>query len=373
MTHFLINSLKGGGAERLVLNICKEFDQADILITEPRIDYPTDSVSIVTLTGIWNRFKYGGIPFAALRLKNYVQENELVIVSLFRSFLLIYLFSFLRNIKYICWVHNDTKIYVKNPLVKWLYKKIFLRASKIVVNSQKAKKDLSNLALCKEEKVEVIYNYLDFQRIHKLKEEPVEKAIDFQKETIFIAAGRLHKIKGFNHLIEAFALASQKGMKAKLVILGDGEERERLLNKIEALKLSKQVLLLGFKKNPYPYIKNSKALLFSSLSEGFGNTILESIICGTPVISTDIDSGPREILSKKENYLFRTKAVEFANFGILMPAFDNDSAIEIWANTLLEITNKRSLLEDYKNLDLNDLDVFSDEKIIQQWKEIITL
>ncbi len=371
MLHFIINSLKGGGAERLVLNIGKEFQGASILITEPRIDYPTDGVEVKTLTGVWNTFKYLGIPFAALRLRKHIKENDLVVVSLFRSFLLVFLFSFLRKINYICWVHNDTKIYVKNPLLKFVYRIIFNRAHKVVVNSKKAKKDLSDLELCSDEKVQVIYNYLDYQRIQRLKEEEIETPVDFEQEIVFIAAGRLHKVKGFDYLIEAFAKAIKGEQPAKLLILGSGQEEQQIREKIIELGVEQQVLLLGFQKNPYPYIKKSTALLFSSISEGFGNTILEAIICGTPVISTDIDSGPREILSKKEDFLFRTNVPERAKFGILMPSFDKKEAVELWTEIIRKAVSKTSFLEGYNNIDLSDLEDFSDEKIIQQWKEIV--
>ncbi|HDR1501899.1 TPA: glycosyltransferase, partial [Pasteurella multocida] len=82
----------------------------------------------------------------------------------------------------------------------------------------------------------------------------------------------------------------------KLYIVGDGECREKLEKQIESLNLQEDCFLLGNKDNPYPLIKNAKLFLHTSLKEGLPTVILESMACGTPVISMDCPTGPKEIL-----------------------------------------------------------------------------
>ncbi|ARA71001.1 glycosyltransferase [Pasteurella multocida] len=86
------------------------------------------------------------------------------------------------------------------------------------------------------------------------------------------------------------------GIQEKLYIVGDGECREKLEKQIESLNLQEDCFLLGNKDNPYPLIKNAKLFLHTSLKEGLPTVILESMACGTPVISMDCPTGPKEIL-----------------------------------------------------------------------------
>ncbi|HDR1588666.1 TPA: glycosyltransferase, partial [Pasteurella multocida] len=88
----------------------------------------------------------------------------------------------------------------------------------------------------------------------------------------------------------------KRGIQEKLYIVGDGECREKLEKQIESLNLQEDCFLLGNKDNPYPLIKNAKLFLHTSLKEGLPTVILESMACGTPVISMDCPTGPKEIL-----------------------------------------------------------------------------
>jgi glycosyltransferase involved in cell wall biosynthesis len=101
--------------------------------------------------------------------------------------------------------------------------------------------------------------------------------------------------KDFPTLIEAFRLLRDKAM-ARLIILGEGEERGQLEALIMASGLSADVDLHGFVENPYAYLSRADAFVLSSRWEGLPTVLIEALACGCPVVATDCPSGPREIL-----------------------------------------------------------------------------
>ena len=112
---------------------------------------------------------------------------------------------------------------------------------------------------------------------------------------VFLAVGRLAPQKDFRTLIRAFALVHSR-MPARLMILGEGEERARLERLIAEYGLQQDVQLPGFVSNPYPYIAAASGVVLSSRYEGAPSVLVEALALGTPVVSTDCPSGPGEIL-----------------------------------------------------------------------------
>lgn len=142
--------------------------------------------------------------------------------------------------------------------------------------------------------LKTIYNPIELDVINFKKEEKVDV-----KNEYILAVGRLHKQKDYPTLIESFSLLKDKTI--KLLILGEGKERSKIEKIIKNLNLENRIKLLGNVDNPYKYMKNSKILVLSSIYEGFGNVLIESLACGTPVISTNCISGPSEIIKDEYN------------------------------------------------------------------------
>jgi glycosyltransferase involved in cell wall biosynthesis len=109
------------------------------------------------------------------------------------------------------------------------------------------------------------------------------------------AAGRLIPIKGFSVLINAFKGISADHINLKLIILGDGPERNELIELIYKLKLEDRVILKGFVSNPYPYFKKAKLCVVSSIEEGFPNVLLQMVALNTAVVSTLCAGGIEDI------------------------------------------------------------------------------
>jgi len=115
------------------------------------------------------------------------------------------------------------------------------------------------------------------------------------RHPLVLGAGCLAPHKGFPHLIEAFALV-RKRIDARLIIIGEGPERERLRGMAASLGLAEFVDLPGFQVNPYPFFRRADVFVVSSLYEGLPTVLIEALALGTPVVATDCSSGPREIL-----------------------------------------------------------------------------
>ncbi len=154
-----------------------------------------------------------------------------------------------------------------------------------------------------------IYNFLDFDLINKKSEEKMEE--DYGKYIISI--GSLTKNKNHELLINAFKILKDKyKVSEKLLIVGEGKERENLEKQIRELNLGNDILLLGQKENPYKYIKNSELYVLSSKNESFSLTLVEAMFKKKLVISVK-SNGPIEILeNNKYGVLIENDADEIA-------------------------------------------------------------
>ena len=109
-----------------------------------------------------------------------------------------------------------------------------------------------------------------------------------------IASGRLVRQKGFDRLLEVVGKLKKDGFQFELLILGEGEERTALEEKVRLLKIEETVKLLGFQSNPYNIMVTGDVLVVSSRSEGYSTVVTEGIILGLPIIATEC-AGMREL------------------------------------------------------------------------------
>lgn len=149
----------------------------------------------------------------------------------------------------------------------------------------------------------VIYNGFNIENIKKLANEPLPSCLEyFFQNPVILCVGRLVQQKRFDLAIKAFAIAQDRlPDQTKLLIAGEGPLYDDLQNLIHQLDLKDKVYLVGFHSNPFSLFKKAFLFLLSSDYEGFGRVLIESMICGCPVIAHDCPVGPREIL-KNEQY-----------------------------------------------------------------------
>ena len=154
-----------------------------------------------------------------------------------------------------------------------------------------------------------LYNPYDAEGITELSKEKVTdlpwKMEDEDRPRILIGVGRDDPVKGFWHLIKAFYLVQKEIPQMRLIIMGDGSF-EQAKSLVSELQLEQKVYFPGVRKNPYKYLAASEMFLLSSYTEGFPNVLVEAMILGRPLISTDCRTGPAEIL-------------EHGKYGILVP------------------------------------------------------
>jgi glycosyltransferase involved in cell wall biosynthesis len=196
-------------------------------------------------------------------------------------------------------------------LVKWLYPK----ARRIIAVSPGVADDLQTAFGIPPEKLVVISNPIDIDDIRARSQEAETVA---PAEEFGMAMGRLVPNKNFRMLIDAFAAAQIGG---KLLILGDGPERGALTAQIEQLGLTGRVVMPGFSANPFATLRKAAYFTLPSNAEGFPNSLLEAMSVGVPVISTNCQSGPSEVLADlaREDV---APGVVFAEHGILVPPND---------------------------------------------------
>lgn len=239
-------------------------------------------------------------------------------------------------------------------LIKTFYK----HADVIMANSRGNAKNLENNFNCKD--VININNPFDLQKIKTLSKEK----IDFRNEDFtFITIGRMDTGKNHKLLINAI-----KKINAKLYIIGDGELKEEIQKQITYLKLEKKVFLLDKQSNPYKYLAKADCFVFGSNHEGFPNVLLEALACELPVISTDCQSGPREILAPSTDINFQLQNnIELAEYGILTPVEN----IEKLTEAMNLIIHNKKLRDDYKEKASKRANDFRLENIIKQYKNML--
>ena len=169
--------------------------------------------------------------------------------------------------------------------------------NKIVTICDEMKEETANLFPFLKDKLLRIYNPFNFNRILTLSEESVKNII-YYKEDFIIAIARLttHQ-KDFSTLIKGFKRAKELGgISEKLLILGDGPDREKIEKMIKDENMEKDIILLGSIKNPYPWLKKAKIFVHSSKYEGLPTVLIEALILNKKVISSSCPTGPKEIL-----------------------------------------------------------------------------
>ncbi|RMF22614.1 MAG: glycosyltransferase [Cyanobacteria bacterium J083] len=186
--------------------------------------------------------------------------------------------------------------YRSSRLSPLMAKLLYPWANGIIAVSHGSAEDLGKITGLSLDKIKVIYNPVITPQLIKQATEPSNHPWFNEGEPpVILGVGRLAPQKDFPSLIQAFAQV-EKLRPCRLVILGEGRERKPLQNLINQLGLQDKVALPGFVTNPYAYLAKAAVFVLSSVYEGLPTVLIEAMAVGTPVISTDCESGPREIL-----------------------------------------------------------------------------
>ncbi|WP_027250135.1 glycosyltransferase [Planktothrix agardhii] len=180
------------------------------------------------------------------------------------------------------------------------------------------------------EKTHSIYNpIVSAQLLEKLQEPVNHPWFAPGQPPVILGVGRLTPQKDFATLIRAFVQV-RKQHQARLMVLGEGTKLDYLKGLVRDFDLTEDVAFPGFVDNPYSYMARAGVLVLSSAWEGFGNVLVEAMVAGTPVVSTDCESGPAEILAQ-------------GKYGKLVPVADSQAMAEAILATLTEPANPEFL------------------------------
>ena len=203
-----------------------------------------------------------------------------------------------------------------------LIRRWYPRAHRILAVSNGLANELSRVAAVPRERISVIYNPIDLGRVAGLAAQDLDDPwFRPGQPPVLLAVGRLHRQKDYPTLLRAFARVKER-REARLVILGEGDERPRLEALIGELGIADNVRLLGFQTNPYAYMARAAVFVLSSAWEGLSNVLIEALACGCRVVSTDCQHGPAEVLGD-------------GRYGMLVPV-GNPEALASAIGTALE-------------------------------------
>ena len=189
---------------------------------------------------------------------------------------------------------------------KIISKKIYM----VTCPSYKTRQDLLKTGIFPEKILKILYDpIIEVNKINKYLCKKEKSELISKK--YFLNVGRLTKQKNQILLIKAFSKISAVNKDLNLIIVGDGEEKTNLINYIKFKNLENKVFLVGFIENIYPFVKNSIAVISTSLWEDPGAVMIEASFCNKNVISSNCPNGPEEFLSSDMgNYLFKNNDVD---------------------------------------------------------------
>jgi N-acetylgalactosamine-N,N'-diacetylbacillosaminyl-diphospho-undecaprenol 4-alpha-N-acetylgalactosaminyltransferase len=319
---FVINSLAGGGAERVMatlLNNSKDWLDAHeialaVLDEGPRAFALPDWLTIFQLDC------RGGLAASITGLRRVVRDYrpDVTISFLTRANLANGVVMMNRRRPWIISERTSTPAHLgsrsKQLATKLMMRAIYPRASRVIAVSAGVADKLEHGFGVPPGKVEVLPNPVDIDALHASASARDELQLD---EPYIVAVGRMVSVKNYRMLIHAFAQAK---LPCRLVIAGDGPERDALKSLAGDLGIAERVVMPGWLSNPYPVLSRASVFALSSKVEGFPNALVEALALGVPVVATNCHDGPAEILARRR--VDEVAGVTVVDAGILTPVDD---------------------------------------------------
>lgn len=292
----VIPTLQGGGAERNFIYLFRFLKRHGHDVSMLVFDLKGAFVSeVIGEDGVVNINKRG--KFALVDYYRYLKSEKpdvvistIAIANLFSGVLKL----FFPKIKFICREANILSIENHGFVFDFLYRIFVHKADIVVAQSLDMKSDLINSYNIPSTSIEVINNPVDSERILSSLEGKAVALKDTDSSVVLLSVGRLAPQKGYLEFIRV--LAETKGIDFMYYILGEGELKYEIEREVTRLGLEDRVKLLGFRDSPYAYMKAADFVVLPSLHEGFPNVLLESCVCGTPVLANNCMGGINEIV-----------------------------------------------------------------------------
>ncbi|WYP25858.1 glycosyltransferase [Alkalihalobacillus sp. FSL W8-0930] len=302
---FILYSLDGGGVERLTLHLINGLldkgYKVDLLVVQLKgeyVDEIPDGVNLIHLDK-------ANLRSSLLAIRGYLKVHQPDVLISAKDYINLIVLTAKKltrvKTKVIVSSHvNITEQARRLPQfnnVKRGISFMYRFADDIVCVSKGVAEDIRKVSRVSSEKVHVIYNPIVTPELIENGAKTVHHPWFDEGKQVLVSVGRLHVQKDYPTLLHAFKKVSDE-REVRLLLVGDGQEMDSLQALAKELKLTDLVDFVGFKNNPYPYMKQADLFVLSSAWEGFGNVLIEAFAMGTTVVATDCPSGPAEILEQ---------------------------------------------------------------------------
>jgi len=278
------------------------------------------------------------------------QKPDFLIIHLITSLPLFLLIIFKFKTRFILRISGLPKLGI---LRKFLWKKALSKIYIVTCPTRSTAKYIESLGIVDKKKIKILFDpIIEINKICLQKKQRID--LPFKKTEYFIAVGRLTRQKNFLMLCEAVKKIIINFPAFKLVIAGDGEDKNKILSYITKHNLENNIFLLGYVKNIFPYIKSSQGFFLSSLWEDPGFVLIEAGACKIPVFSSDCLEGPKEIIKDNVNgILFKSNDINdfVKNFDRFNNIINNEDLKKKLILNNLILTKKFSLFSHYLKLD----------------------
>lgn len=337
--------LSGGGAERVMVNLAEGFARrglrVDMVLVQAAGAYLSQIPPGIRIVDLHARSAYTAFPGLIAYLRR--EKPEALLSTLDLTNLIAILSGRLARTptRLVIRIANTVSIQHRSPAKKGLERLalswIYPWADEVVAISDSVAADLSRYTGIPEGRIRTILNPTISPRLMEEAGQPLDHPwFSPGAAPVVLGVGRFTRQKDFGTLVSAFArLRATKP--ARLIILGEGEERSHLENFVQERGMAGDVELPGFVQNPYAYMRRAAVFVLSSIWEGLPNSLIEALACGCPVVSTDCPGGPAEIL-------------DGGKYGHLVPPGDPESMAEAIGKVLKGDTRQppRSWLAKYE-------------------------
>lgn len=367
--------LRDGGIEKTIINLAnglskdREYDVTIFLMSSQGNLHSTVHKGVSVKMHNYNPFSLWQYPFFLVSLCKYLMQKkpDLVITALPAANVLLLIAKFLSRskAKIIISEHGPSQSWLQkrknNPLLLFVLNKaiyhLYRHANAIVVVSEYLVSYVRQYSkLPPDSLVHCVRSSVVVSDIAKAKKEKIShRWLKPGQPPVILAVGRLHPVKNFSLLLKAFAKLRQH-TNAKLIILGEGSERQALESLASSLGIEKDVDMPGFIKNPFAYMSRAKLFVLSSSYEGMPTVIIEALACGCTVVATNCVSGPSEILND-------------GKYGVLVPVEDEAALSAAMAESL---RNQHRAKLKVNLFHKNKLHMFDSKNSVSSYKTLIS-
>lgn len=330
-----LESLEGGGAEHVLLTLINAFIQraheVEVILCKSGGLYQKQLSPDVNLVELHARNLYYGLP----RLVRYLRKMKprVLLTTLNLASMVALIAKRLARvdtrvvIRIANTISQQPKNWLKKNLDHLLQRLIYPWADEIIAVSDGVGDDLSAHVGIHRERIITIYNPIITPELKELANTKLDHPWFMPDQPpVILGVGRLNVLKDFGTLIRAFSKISANHP-ARLLILGEGDQREHLETLVAELKITDKVSMPGFVDNPFQYMRNASVFALTSVSEGLPAVLIQALACGCSVVSTDCPNGPREIL-------------DHGRHGYLVPVRDSDAMAEAIIDALVQPRNQ---------------------------------